>query len=352
MYGEALILTTLLICSGLANASDVSPDTQSTPSSTQNHTIETFDTNHAHWTINDIRISDTRNITNPDKMNYEYFIRKNEGKWEITHQANLNDDQYESIKFDSRNKTFLLGFSQQCSKGNIQSSTECSCPKGLMSKSRKNNGYSLCTSAFRTPSIGVINAASTTLTTALTFWTGTTIVVYKVDTDAIRDAVKEAGIIDAINDEYYHIYQTAFNQAKSSYALASFISTYKNKFDPDGLVEQAEEKKVVAETLEAQIAQQKQQALELAKAEAQATRMQAKKQVEIETATWRKRITIGDETFCGPVIEIRQPMIHISLSSPLREYPGDLWLNISDVYPASVAGCRNINNQLSPIYSY
>lgn len=68
------------------------------------------------------------------------------------------------------------------------------------------------------------------------------------------------------------------------------------------------------------------------------------------SAEFRRQLTIGSETFCGPVINIRGPMVQIALNGQLPEFSAEPWLRLENVYPATLAGCGNINNHLEPVW--
>ncbi len=63
---------------------------------------------------------------------------------------------------------------------------------------------------------------------------------------------------------------------------------------------------------------------------------------------FRKALKIGDDTFCGPVIETRQPMIKIAVNAQLQGFASEAWLRSSQVFTPEY-GCRNVNGRLSPI---
>ncbi len=52
-------------------------------------------------------------------------------------------------------------------------------------------------------------------------------------------------------------------------------------------------------------------------------------------AAWRRALAIGSETNCGPVIDIRGPMIEIGLPASLRNTngPAEIWLKREQLYP-------------------
>lgn len=72
------------------------------------------------------------------------------------------------------------------------------------------------------------------------------------------------------------------------------------------------------------------------------------RQEDQRNAEFRKTLKIGTDTFCGPVIELRRPMVKIAVNVQLQGFGTEAWLKESQIYPA-YCGCRNINGQLSPL---
>ncbi|MCH7344196.1 hypothetical protein LZ017_12500 [Pelomonas sp. CA6] len=137
-------------------------------------------------------------------------------------------------------------------------------------------------------------------------------------------------------------------------SLKAFISQYGSpsptnwaKVDFDQLVPQAQQR------LDKLIAQEEANAKERARAQAEADRKQAEidernRQAELKrVAEWRKTLQLGSDTFCGPVIEVRGPMIKIAVRVQLPGFGNEAWLKTHEVYPANY-GCRNVNGRLSP----
>ena len=122
------------------------------------------------------------------------------------------------------------------------------------------------------------------------------------------------------------IYRDSFKNAVSASDWMNFIQTY-HEFDPDKLLPKAKINWKQANTREIILAAKRQKKL----------------------LFWRKHIKVGDETFCGPIINIRKPMIKIAVRVLLPGYPSEVWLNESKVYPIWMANCRNTNGQLSAI---
>jgi len=71
--------------------------------------------------------------------------------------------------------------------------------------------------------------------------------------------------------------------------------------------------------------------------------------IENERVAWSENIKPGDDTFCGPIIEVNGPMIKIAIRVQLPGYPSEAWLKRTELYPPSVT-CRNINGNLHPVF--
>lgn len=137
-------------------------------------------------------------------------------------------------------------------------------------------------------------------------------------------------------------------------SLKTFIDKYAApdaatwaKTDFDQLVPQARQR------LDQMIAKDDADARERERAQAEADRKQAEidarnRQIELKRiAEWRKTLQLGSDTFCGPVIEVRGPMIKIAVRVQLPGFGSEAWLKANEVYPDSY-GCRNVNGRLSP----
>lgn len=115
-------------------------------------------------------------------------------------------------------------------------------------------------------------------------------------------------------ERYRFEYQSAGNEQ----ALRAFIQTYA-RYDPEGLVEEARSRL---------------SALESKRSE--------------QLISWRKTLKVGDDTHCGPIIEVRGPMIKIAVSAVLQGYAPEVWLKAEQVYPGEY-GCSNTNGRLSTL---
>jgi len=63
---------------------------------------------------------------------------------------------------------------------------------------------------------------------------------------------------------------------------------------------------------------------------------------------WRRQVKEGEDTFCGPVIEMKGNMLRLALNAPLQGYSNEIWVKKSDAYPPEF-GCRNVNGRVSPL---
>lgn len=243
----------------------------------------------------------------------------------------------------------------------------------------------MCTSQLKTPSVGAINGLSTALGTVLYGWTGTTSVVYRVDSEALLAAAKDADLISAANKMYYNDYRKKYADAiGDTRRLNLFIQTYRDSYDPDNLVSEANkqllalEEKSAAEKEQARLhayrqsfqaasdaAQlrtfiltygkydpdnllpqakdklpraEKEEAKVVAEAEARLRKFAVEEDRKL--AGWRDNLKIGDETNCGPVVDKKPPLVRVYF--PIANFGNEHWLRANQVeYPGR--GCCFLN---------
>jgi hypothetical protein len=246
-------------------------------------------------------------------------------------------------------------------------SDRSNCSAGMIAnpaaKDRSVGGYNECTSAFF--------KCETTLADAFllvpSLITATRWCPVKLDTEKIQAALQSADVGTWLqsfaDDQKLRAYRGYFNAIRTSKEADSFIKFYQ-QFDPDELVAKAREQKeslLLAESLAAEQKALEQERLKAEKekqrAEQVATELareeaQAKLQLQRDARTkeFRSRLAIGSDTFCGPVIAIRQPMVQIAVNAPLPGYSAEPWLKLDEIYPADIAGCKNINGRLTPSF--
>lgn len=64
-------------------------------------------------------------------------------------------------------------------------------------------------------------------------------------------------------------------------------------------------------------------------------------------AAWRRTLKVGDDTFCGPVIEVKSPMVKIAVRPQLQGFGNEAWLKAVEIFPDAY-GCSNRNGRLFP----
>lgn len=241
------------------------------------------------------------------------------------------------------------------------------CSFGVManpaSKDRSVGGYTECTSAFFT--------CDTTLADAFLFvpslLTATRSCPVKLDAEKVQVALQSADVAGWLlafkEDQKLRRYRGFFSAIRTSKDAESFIQFYQQS-DPEGLVTKAHELRESLLLAESQAAEQKVKEQERLKAEKEKQRIeqianeraheeaQVKLHQHRETRTreFRSKLAIGSDTFCGPVIAIRPPMVQIAVNAPLPGYSAEPWLKVDEIFPADIAGCNNRNGRLTPAF--
>jgi len=269
------------------------------------------------------------------------------------------------------------------------------------STSRK-GGYDVCSSNFGAVKTTAGGAVSSLLGVYSGLILASPSYLKELDVGKIKDTVIQADLLSLINSDYYERYRKEFDEIRSSSAGLKFIDKYKG-YDPDLLIPSLNERVVTlldAENKEKYIAEErsafsriassnqaiafvdkyqandpeklvpsakelikklkkqeeeqqkllKKQEEALQKELAQKRRdMQAEEDRKVaQRNVWRSRLKVGDDTFCGMVIEAKSPMFKIAVNTPLQGYASEVWLRADQIYEPS-AGCRNTNGRLSPI---
>ena len=323
-------------------------------------------------------------------QNSTFLIQRIDSKWQIANNddlKSLENQDVERLFIDLQNKKIFVLFDTAC-KYVKNDGIECDCIKLLgkeltASRTIKQLGqlYNICTSNFKdiTHEFGMFDR------TALSSSTGRFTALYRINVNAVLSAAKEANLLDLINKRYYDEYKNSltdqsvpikklmwlvtqyknydpdnlipaanrridylqneeaehnkklflekchndFTKASSSQDWLSFISTYTGN-DPDQLIPKAKEKFKLAEAREAK---------EAKLAEAQ------QHKAAFELAAWRKKIHEGDETNCGPVIEVKPKLIKIS--NAVAGYGNEHWIRRDQLYPTGYS-CRFFNGEYQP----
>jgi len=241
-------------------------------------------------------------------------------------------------------------------------------------KHRAAFGYTECTSAFY--------KCETTLTDAIMLLpyavTASRMCPMQLNAAKVHEALESAKVFEWLQalqvtrrrEVQLAAYRSEFQAIASTEAAEKFTSRYAND-DPEGLVPQVNsqlnqaaanaldraqreqaEKARLEELKERQ--RQEQERLREANLAEQRRLDDLTKQTEQirlkKTLEFRKKIAIGSDTFCGPVINLRGPMVQVAVNAQLQGFSPEPWLKLEDVYPASIAGCRNVNGRLEPIW--
>lgn len=62
-------------------------------------------------------------------------------------------------------------------------------------------------------------------------------------------------------------------------------------------------------------------------------------------SAFQKSVRVGEETNCGPVLEVKPPLVKIY--SPVKDYGNEHWLRLDTVFPPSY-GCQFVNGKYRP----
>lgn len=170
----------------------------------------------------------------------------------------------------------------------------------------------------------------------------------KVDSDAVLHAVRSSGLIEKASLARY---RNDFQSAKTSRQLEQFIAAY-GSWDPDGLVSEAAKAVPGTRAEEHRVSQQRLAAEARAeadrkrRAEEARRREQERRQVELaRISRLRDGLSVGTETNCGPVLEVRSNLVKIYF--PVSGYGNEHWLRKNEVFPAG-SGCRFVNGRYQP----
>ena len=166
-------------------------------------------------------------------------------------------------------------------------------------------------------------------------------------------------VMDLRTERWLSQYRNQFTAIDSTRDIESFVSQYASK-DPENLLPQANAKREMmlakdAERARAQeiaanerreASEQESRRRQAAREAAEQARQLAEQQKNMATLEFRRTLTIGSKTFCGPVINLRGPMVQIAINAPLAGFTAEPWLDKNEIYPATLAGCRNNNGRL------
>lgn len=287
-------------------------------------------------------------------------------QWVVDNNASIRQPDVEQLWFRKIGDSGNIVVMTKVYNPNPQTERS-TCSSGLMAnpaaKDRSVGGYNECTSTFF--------KCETTLADAFllvpSLLTATRSCPVKLDVDKVQAAIQSADLgswlVNFAEDQKLRTYRTYFNAIRTSKDADSFIQFYQ-QFDPEGLVTKAREQRESLLLAESQAAEQKALEHERLKSEKEKQRVEQianerareeaqlklQQQREVKTKEFRSRLAIGSDTFCGPVIAIRHPMVQIAVNAPLPGFSAEPWLKLEDVYPADIAGCKNSNGRLTPSF--
>lgn len=139
-----------------------------------------------------------------------------------------------------------------------------------------------------------------------------------------------------IEKETLQRYRDLFKNINTIQSAQNFISKYAN-LDPDSLVPKAE---IMLKAL-----RNEQERVDRKEREIKENEAKILRQEELMTINWRKTLKVGSETNCGPVIEIKNPMIKVYF--PVASYGTEHWIMLNTIQRPGT-GCRFINGKYIP----
>lgn len=176
-----------------------------------------------------------------------------------------------------------------------------------------------------------------------------------LDKDKIVDIVEQTRLFDAIKQdlltkkqlarkeaelERVRAYRRAFKTAKTSAQFTRFINNYSAN-DPEGLVQQAKYLREIALTQELE-EKARQEAVRQA---SQQHEKERKARIERIATEFRTNLSVGTQTNCGPVLELRGNLVKVYV--PVQGYGNEHWVRRDTVYQPTL-GCRFRNGQYMP----
>tara|TARA_Y100000296_G_scaffold29540_1_gene34376 strand:- start:1704 stop:2834 length:1131 start_codon:yes stop_codon:yes gene_type:complete len=216
----------------------------------------------------------------------------------------------------------------------------------------------------------------------------------KLDKDALNAALEQSQaysyLINKLSKERYDEFERDFKRtqviAKYSVDFVKKYGSVKGLLNHDFLVEARENARIVeltttnsiyglkraiakygevsdtalevaktrlAALTEEHLLAQKKQAEEerLAELKKQREEEEERKKKQLALKVWRQGVEVGDNTFCGRIIEknSNSTMFKLALNIKLPGFDSTMWLHRSELYSPNI-GCRNVNGKLSPIF--
>lgn len=292
-----------------------------------------------------------------------YYLIKTDGKWTASRTGDTKDEGVEAVVVDASANWINLyawrtPFGRGIEKPELAHLSSCL----LRGHKRESGGNNMCVSEFSDVTFGrgaeinpkrLLEAAKSSGLIAMAEHDR-----QKAEQDRLaEDRLAEQGNADAkyqrglfylgsarYNAEAEKWFEKAatLGHADALYKLASFQNDFfKNKVEAERLFRKAAQagSKEARIALDSIVAERKRIELQ----EKQMADMQAKKQKQI--AEFRKSISVGDESNCGPVIEIKGKLVKVAFA--VANYGNEHWVRRDEIYPFGW-GCRFVNGQYQP----
>lgn len=169
------------------------------------------------------------------------------------------------------------------------------------------------------------------------------------------DAIDETTITNQISryyaaqtTEYAAMVKSEVERLKPSYEAKLAEIAEEERLTKLRAAEQERQAKLRAAEEERLAKRQAAEVERLAKIEEKIRKERERKELA-SLAQFRSKLEIGADTHCGPIIEIKGPMIKVAVNVPLSGYGTEAWLKRGEIYTPAY-GCHNLNGKLSPLY--
>lgn len=168
------------------------------------------------------------------------------------------------------------------------------------------------------------------------------------------DAIEEERMTNQVS-LFYDAQTTEFAALVTS-EVESLKPTYETRLAEIAASELQAKRQAVEDALQAklQAVEDARQAKRQAAEEARQAKLEEKMRKERERkelaslAQFRGKLEIGADTHCGPIIDIKGPMIKVAVNVPLSGYGTEAWLKRGEIYTPAY-GCHNLNGKLYPL---
>lgn len=310
-----------------------------------------------------------------------YFLIGNNGKWGASKNGDTKIENVEAVRVNVREKEIRLyawgnrhnGYTPQTHNPAIWK-----CSPGLGKNERESGGNNICLSEFAdgifiaeinqqklldaAQSSGLIAMAEHDYQSKLDEIQGRNIAQLAAQNRAEQDRLAEDQHAEHGNAEekyqrgLFYLGTASYNieaekwmekaaaqgHALALYKLALFqVGHYHNEAEAEKLLKRSahagsKEARVALDSIQAE-----QKRVELIEKQAAVRQIKERQQV----AAFRKSVASGDESNCGPVIEVKGKLIKVATA--VANYGNEHWVRRDEIYPSGWE-CRFINGQYQP----